>query len=514
MHSVLFAGDAPPEVETLPQPVCFSDLNLDQIVAGVTDGKGYTGLGSLFHAPLHEVDAVSYRQEVFQDLERDQVRKLVAAFTGERLSEKYAYRAHEMRTERWDRSHYHRARLFLNSAERYCDAVCGLGGGLGTAAVRSRGLRGLRDYLAGYVASAEFVALREEVRRLEDALDAVRYCIVVDGSRVTVGRYSGEIDYSEQVLATFERFRQDASSDYSDVRAAWKEEDFASLSLLEMVAKLYPRLFAELDVFCREHAGYLDQTIGRADRELWFYLSYLEYVRPLREAGLAFSYPQMFASSKTERALDTFDLALARQLNDRGGRVVCNDVTLCGPERILVISGPNNGGKTTLARAIGQLHYLAALGCPVPGRDVRLFLCDAIYTHFERQEDLATLAGKLQEELDRLRAALEQATPASLLVLNEAFNSTTAQDAAFLSRRILERIGELDALAVCVTFIDELASLDERTVSMVSQVDPADPAIRTHRLLRVPADGRAYARAIARKYGLTYEQITAGRRVA
>ena len=93
--------------------------------------------------------------------------------------------------------------------------------------------------------------------------------------------------------------------------------------------------------------------------------------------------------------------------------------------------------------------------------------------------------------------------------MNELFNTTSARDGLFLSVRILERVTALDALCVCVTFLDELASLNEKVVSMVATVVPDDPATRTYKVVRRPADGRAYARALAQKYGLTYDQLSA-----
>ena len=278
--------------------------------------------------------------------------------------------------------------------------------------------------------------------------------------------------------------------------------------MLDLVARVYPELFAALDAFCRRHSAYLDPTIGTFDREIQFYLCYLRYADRLRAAGLSITYPRMSTTDKAEQALETFDLALAAWLVDKGGHVVVNDLHLEGPERILVVSGPNNGGKTTLARTFGQLHYLSRLGCPVAGRDVRLFLCDRIFAHFERRESITTLVGKLQDELNRLRSDFDRATPRSVIILNEVFNSTTAQDALFMSRQILWQVSELDALCVCVTFLDQLATLNEKTVSMVSTVVADDPATRTYKIVRRPADGRAYARAIAEKYGLTYGRLT------
>ena len=199
------------------------------------------------------------------------------------------------------------------------------------------------------------------------------------------------------------------------------------------------------------------------------------------------------------------DLALAIKTEGGQTALVGNAFHLSGAERVLVVTGPNQGGKTTFARTIGQCAYLASLGCPVPAKRAVFTLPDAIYTHFDRQENLSTPHGKLHDELVRIRDILSQATAASLIIMNESFSSTAVSDALLIGTEIIRRIINLDSTAVYVSFLDELSRIGPACVSMVGEVAADDPTRRTFTFTRRPADGFAYAAALATKHGLTYD---------
>jgi len=502
-ESILFEQPGTgPDTGAPEQPEFFADLNLDQVLRSMTAGREQYKLEPLFCAPLHDADAVRYRHEVLRDLEKPGVREPVSRFAE-------AMRQMRQHLEQAQKLHYRlqKQAWFLDAAGIYCQAARTLATELAAGEVTSRGLHGLRRYLADYASSERFTSLAAETQALKEALAQVRYAVRIHGARVTVSRYDGEPDYGVEVVETFAKFRQGAVKSYLVDLRGFVEMDHVEAQITGLVARLYPDEFGTLDRYCTRHRDYFDPVIGRFDREVQFCLAYLELAGRYQGAGLAFCYPDISSESKEIAAEGTFDLALAGKLVPGGGTVVTNDFHLTGPERMFVVSGPNNGGKTTFARTVGQLHYLASLGLPVPGRSARLFLPDRIYTHFEREEDIGTLRSKFEDELVRVHEILQQATANSVIVMNESFNSTTLDDALLVGSEVMRLILDLGCLGVYVTFVDEIASLSEATVSMVSQVVAGNPAERTFKVVRRPADGLAYAWAIAEKYGLTYERL-------
>ena len=488
----------------------FADLNLDQIITGTLSGKSERALEDLFRTPLSDAESIAYRQAVVRDLENKNVSASVTRF-----SRKIAESIRFMNLERELRYKDHKDGWFLEAALSYIDAVSTLSVEFSDAELNSEGMLKWRKWLTGYADGDEFKRLAMRAEAVKQNLSDAKYTVRIKENSCTVRKFAGELNHESEIVRTFAKFQEGAVKNYlSESKVKSSGMNHVKGRILECVAKLYPECFKALHEFRSEFADFKDERVLQFDVESRFLTVYLEYIEPMRKKGLNFCYPEMTTLKGEINAKNVFDLALARKLLNAKADIVLNDFSLRGVERVLVVSGPNQGGKTTFARTFGQTHFLAKLGFPVPGTHARLFLCDRIFTHFEREEEIANLRGKLQDDLTRIYDALTQATENSIIILNEIFNSTTLKDGVFLGERILERISEIDAVCMLVTFMEELSSdrsedrkSSGKIVSLVSAVRPDNPADRTYKIVRKTADGRAYAKVMAEKHHLTYVEV-------
>lgn len=502
-HSILNARSAGTgKAEMTEAPAYFGDLNLDQIVASITAGKAEYNLAPFFYEPLKTREAIEYRQQVMRDLEDNAHFDAITRFANAMKS----VREHLGQSGKMHYK-YQKEAWLLDGVELYCQGVQNLLAEFKDTKPSSTGLLGFLDFLEGYVASTSFQQLLKEITSLKAKISSIRYTLLIGAGVVTVSGYHEEADYGTEIQADFEKFKQGDAADHVFKFSNFEQMNHIEAGVLDRVALLYPDIFAELDDFAERSKAFFDETILRFDREVQFYMAYIAHMRQISAGGLKFCYPQVSDESKEIRVTESFDLALANLLIDKHLPIVTNDFYLKGRERIIIVSGPNQGGKTTFARTFGLLHHLAAIGCPAPGASAQLFLFDRMFTHFETQEDVHNLRGKLHDDLFRLHHTLQEASPNSIIILNEVFNSTSLKDAIFLSTKILTKIIELDAICVCVTFIDELAALSDTLITMASNVKADNVAERTFKIIRRPPDGLAYAISVAEKYRLTYRQL-------
>ncbi len=233
----------------------------------------------------------------------------------------------------------------------------------------------------------------------------------------------------------------------------------------------------------------------------------------LTAAGIALCEPLIAAPGRDARFEGLINLPLALQLLPVP--TVANDVWFAPSGRVLIVTGPNHGGKTTLLRAIGQAQVLFQAGLPVPARRATVAPADQILTHFPQPESTAAGVGRLDDEAARLAALLAAATAQSLVLCNEPLTSTSEAEALIIARDVMRALQLVGARTVFVTHLHALAAEaasfhegDEAVQSWVAGVDTGDER-RTYRIAPGPPAGGSHAADVAARHGLTWPQLAA-----
>ncbi len=247
--------------------------------------------------------------------------------------------------------------------------------------------------------------------------------------------------------------------------------------------------------------------------EIEFLVRGTNLLRALKKKGLHLCRPKISTDKITFIAHELYNPCVALKVDDE---MITNDIEFDDSAMIYVLTGPNRGGKSVITCAVGLAQVMFQLGMFVPAKDATISIADAIFTHFPTGADDTIDKGRLGEECARLRDIFEGVTQNSFVFLDESLSSTGAYEASYIAAEVLAGFSRLGCRCLFSTHLHELAaqidSINARTApdggsAIDTLVAGIEDGNRSFKIVRMKPDGKSYARDIADKYGLSYENI-------
>jgi MutS domain V len=197
--------------------------------------------------------------------------------------------------------------------------------------------------------------------------------------------------------------------------------------------------------------------------ELGFYLACLNLHDTLSQSDMPVCLPiPRPAGNRELTCKGLYDVSLALRI---GRKAVGNNLDASGKD-LVVITGANQGGKTTLLRSLGQSQLMMQAGMVVAAQAFSANICRSLATHFKREEDPSMTSGKLDEELARMKMIVDHTRPDGLVLFNESFSATNEREGSQIAREITGALLGERVKIICVTHLYEFANaLRERDMN-------------------------------------------------
>ena len=249
--------------------------------------------------------------------------------------------------------------------------------------------------------------------------------------------------------------------------------------------------------------------------EIEFLVKGTELLRALKSKGLSLCKPEIPENGeRVFNAVELYNPCVALKVDYE---IVTNDICFDKDNAMIyVLTGPNRGGKSVITCAIGLSVALMQLGMFVPAQSAVISISDGIFTHFPTGADDTIDKGRLGEECARLRDIFDQVSGDSLVLLDESLSSTGSFEASYIAAEVLAGLSRVGCRCLFSTHLHELAAeidgINARTAPdggavIDTLVAGIEDGKRSFKIFRQKPDGKSYARDIADKYGLSYENI-------
>ena len=230
--------------------------------------------------------------------------------------------------------------------------------------------------------------------------------------------------------------------------------------------------------------------------------------------GCSVCYPTLAPmSDKRFEAVGLYNPRVALAIDDE---IVTNDLGFDNEARIYVLTGPNRGGKSVITVALGAAQAMCQLGLPVPAKSAVISPVSGIFTHFPEGADDTIDKGRLGEECARLKEIFDAADSDTMILLDESLSSTGAYEASYIASEILSAFAAMGCRGIFSTHLHELAAsvpeINDRSlraggVKLDTLVAGIEEGQRSFKIHRAKPDGKSYARDIADRYGLSFENL-------
>ena len=187
--------------------------------------------------------------------------------------------------------------------------------------------------------------------------------------------------------------------------------------------------------------------------EMAFYAGVVHFMKRMKEFSIPLCMPEISTENKNTSYQYLYELSMALYTQ----KLPIGNFAEIEDNRLLLITGANQGGKSTFLRSYGIAQVLMQCGMPVPAQKFSAPLYTQIFTHFTRREDEQLNSGRLREELKRMSNMIQQTNSNSLFLLNESFASTTEKEGARIAEGILRAFYEKNITTIMVTHLYQLA---------------------------------------------------------
>ena len=529
-------------------PAAQHDLGVDQIAAAFTaDQEQQREIRKLLSQLLFDPDVISYRQEVVEDLIRNPelVERLASLFPV--IDSLVRFSFHKVK----GMNSLHEVTWRIGELRNIVDCIEELGKIFSEIEGRldSQGFRTLKEEIGNIQNDPTYQNL---VRELPDLLSKLR-----TSASITIGV---NLDSSlRPVQAVLLSVNEEPFTEQSMLNKLFGiRKDHEGIALLHSVpqravegsyafpvpselgwavepmmvplfsdlAKVLEKTTIPIAKQLRRYTGVQSRLFTNLRQGLIFYLGAVRFIQRFQIQGLPVCRPRI--APREDRVCEVkesynVNLAWRHARTNEQNTLTKNDINLGRDGRILILTGPNQGGKTTYMQGAGIVQILAQVGCYVPGQQALISPVDNIFTHFPIEEKPESDTGRFGEEAMRLGKIFEQVTCHSLVLLNETLSSTSFGESLYLAQdivRILRRIGNraiysthLHELANQVDSLNDSVPGESKIISVVSSpvdidlLPGGDEINRTYKVENRPPLGQSYAREIAARYGINYQQL-------